>query len=413
VLKVPTVLARFRLGCHVDGAKILEMTEIHGSAQIQFATPSELCLLRAALLEGPPAGEALETWLASLQDEEIANGFSGLGSASRRLLPLVYRNAKPFIPPHLREALRLIHHEYWAANQKHRSHLQEFLAWFEQKGIPTLVLKGMALSVLHYHDMALRPMSDLDILVPEDRAPEAIDWLQREGWSSVYYRASAPRNRYFWCHTHAFPLEHPHYGTLDLHWHALAEATFEGADQPFWKDSVELALNSITTRSLNPTDQLIHACVHGFTANALPPIRWVADAVIVLRSSEVDWTRLLTLAKELHVTLPLSACLSFLRARFSAPIPEEVVGQLEAIVVDHAERRYFETLVHQAADWRQVLAYNLERHRRANRDRNPIVWIGSLPMQLQLHYNLPHFKDLGSFAFSRLKRRFHQRIGNS
>jgi len=102
-----------------------------------------------------------------------------------------------------------------------------------------------------------------------------------------------------------------------------------------------------------------------------------------------------------------------LRATFSAPIPEDVVGQLEAVVVDHGERRYFETLVHQAADWRQVLAYNLERHRRANRDRNPIVWIGSLPLQLQLHYNLPHFKDLGSFAFSRLKRRIHKRIGNS
>lgn len=413
VLKVPTVLARFRLGCHVDEAKILEMTELHGSAQIQFATPSELCLLRAALLEGPLAGEALESWLASLRDEEIARGFSGLGSASRRLLPLVYRNAKAFIPPHLKDAIRLIHHEYWAANQKHLNHLQELLAWFEQKGIPTMVLKGMALSVLHYRDMALRPMSDLDIMVPEDRAPEVIGWFQREGWSSLYYRANAPRNPYFRRHTHAFPLEDPHYGILDLHWHALAEATFEGADLPFWSDSVELAVNKIRSRALNPTDQLMHACVHGFTANAQPPIRWVADAVMVLRSSDVDWTRLLTLASELHVTVPLGSCLSFLRATFQAPIPEQVVRQLQAVLVDHAERRYFETLVHQNADWREVLAYNLERNRRANRDRNPLVGIGSLPLQLQLHYGLPNLKDLGSFAFSRLKRRIHKRIGSS
>jgi len=394
-------------------AKILEMTELHGSAQIQFATPSELCLLRAALLEGPPAGEALERWLASLQNEEIAHGFSGLGSASRRLLPLVYRNAKTFIPPHLKDPLRLIHHEYWADNQKRLNRLQELLLWFEEKQVPTLVLKGMALSILHYRDMALRPTSDLDILVPEDRAPEVVGWLQRDGWSPEYYLSSAPKQPYFYRHTHAIPMEHPHFGVLDLHWHVLAEATFRGADRPFWRDSVPLAVNRIQTRGLNPTDQLLHAGIHGFVANAFPPIRWIADAVIILRSSSVDWTRLVSLARELRVTIPLGDCLSFLRATFSAPVPEEVVDELKAVVVDQSERRYFETLVHQNADWREVLAYNLERNRRANRDRNPIVGIGSLPRQLQLHYNLPHLKDLGTFAFSKLKSRIHKRIGNS
>ncbi|MBZ5608241.1 MAG: nucleotidyltransferase family protein [Acidobacteriia bacterium] len=55
------------------------------------------------------------------------------------------------------------------------------LSWFEAHGCPTLVLKGMALTLLHYRDMALRPMSDLDILVPEDRAPEVVGLVQRDG----------------------------------------------------------------------------------------------------------------------------------------------------------------------------------------------------------------------------------------
>jgi putative nucleotidyltransferase-like protein len=389
------------------------MTEVSSPAQIQFVTPPELCLLRAALLEGPAAAKAAEKWLGLIQNDEAENGFRGLGSASRRLLPLVYRNCKAFLAPQVRDKLRLIHHEYWAANQKQLVHLQKLLPWFEANGTPTLVLKGMALTVLHYCDMALRPMADLDILVPEDAAPEVISRLQREGWLSEYYLPSAARRRYFFRHTHAIPLSHPEYGFVDLHWHVLAEATFKGADQTFWRDSVPLVINTMTTRALNPTDQIIHACVHGFPANVIASIRWIADTVIILRKSTVDWSRLVNLARDLHLTVPLSATLSFLRATFPTPIPEDVVRELSVIAVEPAERRYFETLVHHSANWREVLAYNLERHRRANRDRNSILSISTLPEQLQLHYNLPDLKDLGSFAVSRLRTRIRKRIGNS
>jgi len=389
------------------------MTEMPGSAPIQFATPSELLLLQAALLDGPPATEAAKTWLASLRNGETEPGFHGLGLASRRLLPMIYRNVKTSIPAHLRDELRLVHHEYWADNQKRFHRLQQLLSWFEAQGIPTLVLKGMALSILHYCDMALRPMSDLDILVPEDRAREVVGRLLHDGWTPDLYLPSAPKNRYFYRHIHAMPLAHPDYGVLDLHWHVLTEATFRGADWIFWRDSVPLAVNTIKTRALNPTDQLMHTCVHGFKANDVAPIRWIADAVTILRTSQMDWTRLVNLARNLHVTIPLAASLSFLRATFPTPIPEDVIGELGKVEVDHKERRYFETLIHRNVGWRDVLDYNLERHRRANRDRNPILGIPSLPRQLQLHYNLHHLKDLGAFAFSRLGKRIRERIGPS
>lgn len=389
------------------------MTEGLIGTQIQFVTPSQLALLRAALLEGPPAAEAASNWLALLGKREAEPGLPDLGLASRRLLPLVYRNLKTSIPARFRNELRLIHHEYWADNQKRFRRLQELLSWFEAFGIPTLVLKGMALSVLHYRDMAVRPMSDLDILVPEKSAPEVVGRLQREGWTPDLYLSSAPKNRYFYRHIHAINLTHPEYGALDLHWHVLAEATFRGADQSFWSDSVPLMAGTIKTRALNPTDQLMHACVHGFKANDLPPIRWVADAVTILRTNEMDWARLVNLAKYLRVTMPLGAALSFLRDTFQTPIPEDVADELKAAPVDQAERRYFEKLVHHSADWREVLAYNLERHRRANRGRHLILQIPSLPRQLQLHYNLPQLKDLGTFAVSRLGKRILKRLGHS
>ena len=380
------------------------------SGAIQFANPSELSLLRAALLEGQPAAEAATSWRSQLPDGEAQPGFPGLELPSRRLLPLVYWNVKTSVPPQLRDELRLVHHEYWAENLRRFQRLQELLPWFEAIGVPTLVLKGMAISVLHYRNMALRPMSDIDILVPENRAPEVVGRLQHEGWTSVYYPPSASKARYLYRHRHALALAHPRYGALDLHWHALADATFRGADRCFWNDSVPLAVNTIQTRALNPTDQLMHACVHGFRASRVPAIRWIADAMIILRTSQMDWTRLVNLARELHVTLPLGASLSFLRTTFPTPIPGQVIEELQAVAVDRAERRYFATL-HHAMDWRGLLVYSIERHRRANRHRNGILGILSLPRQLQLYYKLPHLKNLGSLAFSRLGQRIRQRSG--
>jgi len=387
------------------------MTEMRSSAPVQFATRPELLLLRAALLEAPAATEAATSWRAQLGN--TAPGFRGLELASRRLLPLVYRNVKTSAPAQLRDELRLVHHEYWVDNLKRFHRLQHLLPWFEANGFPTVVLKGMALSILHYRDMALRPMSDLDILVREDQAPEVTRRFQREGWTSVNFLQSGPKNRYFYRHTHAIHLAHPDYGVLDLHWHVLAEATFRGADRSFWRDSVPLAVNTIRTRALNPTDQLMHVCVHGSRANPVSPIRWIADAVTILRTSDMDWTRLVNLSKNLHVTVPLAASLSFLRATFPAPIPQDVVEELEAVAVDRKERRYFETLIHRNADWREVLAYNVERHRRANQDRNLILSLASFPVQLQLHYNLNHWTELGTFAFSRLWKRMREMVGPS
>jgi hypothetical protein len=387
------------------------MTGTPSPVQIQFASPSQLSLLRAALLDGPAASEAAKSWFALRRMEEMSLGFEALDVASRRLLPLVYRNLKTSVPAPLRNDLRLIYNEYWADNQKRLQHLENLLAWFQANEIPTLVLKGMALSLLHYRDMAARPTSDLDILMPEDRAQEAIGLLERDGWAPFLYLPSAPKKPYFYRHTHAIPFERPGSSDLDLHWHVLSESTFLGADQPFWHDSVPLTVKSVHTRALNPTDQLMHACVHGFRATDIPPIRWIADAVVILRTAPMDWNRLVNLAKYLHVTLPLALSLSFLRTTFPTPIPEEVVEELQAVPVDHAERRYFETLVHNNSDWREVLAYNLERHRRANRDRNPVLGAASLPRQLQLHYNLPNLKGLGSFALSRFAERLRKKAG--
>ena len=124
----------------------------------------------------------------------------------------------------------------------------------------------------------------------------------------------------------------------------LHAATFPGADSAFWDDSVPLSLNTMATRALNPTDQLLHVCVHGFTVTEVVPIRWIADALTILRTSQIDWRRLTKLARHLSVSIPLATTLRFLRDTFPTPIPCEVLGELASIRADASEQRYFRRL---------------------------------------------------------------------
>jgi Uncharacterised nucleotidyltransferase len=354
-----------------------------------FITPIQLAFLQAALTKAPDAIGAVEEWLASVRFAGTA-AFGELEPGLRRMLPLLYRNDHKSIDASLRPKLREIFFHFWIQNQKLFCRLEDVLAWFQTKGIPTLVLKGAALSLLHYRDRAVRPTSDLDILVPEERVRETIALLHEDGWSTSYIFPIAARNQYFYRHIHAIPFTHPQYGELDLHWHVLQTATFRGADGPFWTDSVPLQVNKVETLALNPTDQLLHACVHGFAANVVAPVRWIADAITVLRTSEIDWSRLAMLARYLHVTVPLGATLAFLRARFQAEVPAEVVANLMSFRVPRSDQRYFEQLTCLKRNWRENVAYNWERHRRAHRDLHPLLRIAAIP------------RDLGSFAFYRL-----------
>ena len=375
---------------------------------IPLVGPYELALLRAALVEGPKVEEAAQCWLSFHRN---GRGFAGLGPGLRRLVPLAYRNVKAFVPPELRGELRNIHVEYWADNQKRFHRLESLLTWFHSNDVPTLVLKGIALSVLHYRDMAVRPTSDFDILVPEEQAHEVIDRLLRDGWTTCVYFPDAPKIDYFYRHIHGVAFSRPDYGDLDLHWHVLHHATLPGVDRPFWDESVPLQVNAVTTRALNPTDQLLHACVHGYAANNVSPIRWIADAVTVVRTSEINWARLVKLSRELRVSVPVHAALSYLHATFATPIPPDTLGELASIRVDAPERGYFERLAQLKIDWRGILADNMERHRRANSDRHPLRRLVSLPRRFQLHHNLPQLRDFGPFAFSLFRKQIRKGLG--
>jgi hypothetical protein len=89
------------------------------------------------------------------------------------------------------------------------------------------------------------------------------------------------------------------------------------------------------------TDLLFHVCAHGLQWSWTPQIRWIPDALTVLRSSaEIDWERLLNLAALAEMNVRLHHALGYLRERFEAPVPVTVLGRLQS-AGGHWERREY------------------------------------------------------------------------
>jgi hypothetical protein len=214
--------------------------------------------------------------------------------------------------------------------------VESTLQTFHDAGIRTMLLKGAALTLLSYRDYGLRPMTDFDVAIPEPDVPRALGVLHKLGWGHITGKTGADLEHMLAAShsTSFFNGER----RLDLHsrigfnfWrHALPDP---------WKDSVPLQLNSIQTASLHPTDMLIHVCVHGFSWNPVPPLRWIADAAVLLQAeSALDWASVLARAKEAHLTLPLYMSLHYLQALLDLDIPASVMRDLQTAPVSLIER---------------------------------------------------------------------------
>ncbi len=294
-------------------------------------------LLRAALLAGEPARQAWEEWWRATDLDRLDPG-------SFRLLPLLFANLKRLgIEGPLLPRIKGVYRHFWYRNQLFFHQMAGLLEALQRADIPVLLLKGGALALLYYSDPSQRPMADLDLLIrPADR-PRALAFLHEKGWTPIYFQAFDELSpSYLSCVTgHGF--RHEKVGELDLHWYLLSTCSTGSADAGLWERAVDLDFRGVRCRSLGPTDMLFHICTHGAAWNDIPPIRWAADASLILQraSGAIDWSLLVKLARDQERIPALRDTLGYLRERLDAQVPAAVLDELRALPVPPAlEKEY-------------------------------------------------------------------------
>ena len=287
-------------------------------------TREQELLLRAAWWRGIEAIDAWEKWRLSVD-------LSALDAGSTRVLPQLYLNLRANgLDPLLLEPFKEVYRQAWSDNQRHFQHASALLQRFHDAGIKTMALKGAALIANYYKDFGARPMGDFDILVPTDQRAAAITLLALWGWR--------PRELLPVYNSRAFIDTENH--EIDLHWHVLQECLDANADADFWSGAMHARIGDVSTFILNPTDMLLHICVHGFRWTRVPPIRWVADAMVILNSAAggIDWARLIAQAKTRALVRVMREALSYLREQMNAPIPGETLRRLKGLPISRLER---------------------------------------------------------------------------
>ncbi|MFN2532163.1 MAG: nucleotidyltransferase family protein [Pyrinomonadaceae bacterium] len=299
-----------------------------------WPTKSQELLLRACLLSGHEAAIAWRQWQSIFDARSFDEG-------SRRLLPLLYRNLRKqkIIGPEITR-LKEDYFYTWSQNQFCLRGIETLIDAFNQRGIRNILLKGSALALLYYEDVGLRPMKDIDVLVCRNQAKQSMQLLTSLGWKPRYASPEA-----FIPFEQAIEFISPNSLNLDLHWRLMWEGRQDLDDDEFWAASMPMRFEGTETRALNSADQLLHVCVHGAKWNDTSSLRWIADAMMIIQSQkfDVDWTRVVRLARERQLILPLRETLSYLNRLLEAGVSTEVLTELQGARITRFERWSYRT----------------------------------------------------------------------
>lgn len=365
-----------------------------------WPSPWQEQLLDAAL--GPDDG-VTAAWEGMLGGRSLALIHD---PAAQRILPIVAERLQRVDPGHRDlPALRSIRRGAWVTNMAVLDRCAPYVTALEDAGFEPLILKGLPLAAAYYRDMSLRPMADLDVLVPDDRFDAGLDLLVSMGLQSAHGAAQTRT------HNHgAGLLDSDGNASLDLHF-TLDRWLDTGA--AVWSTSTRFTLpnSDVSFAAPDPTVMFAHCCIHGVRTMATVNLRWICDAAKILEfhADDIDWGRVAAMCSGPGVLLVREAC-GYLAGRFDLPIPQQAFSVLEARPVTVADR-----LIHKVAVGRDpaertgklmVTASTWARSRTGDG-----FWrsLRELPRFLVYHWDLESARQIPGFIAKRVTRRLGRR----
>ncbi len=294
-----------------------------------WPTKEQTLLLKACLAGPELARKAFADWHGRVNIFKLDHG-------SNRLMALLYRNlerAGVRAPEH--EVLKGNWRYHWYLNKTRWREFGELGKQFEAAGLPMLALKGVSLAPFVYQDLGTRPMADFDLLVPKARAREAADFLRGAG-----YRTVTKNIEQKFAEANGVEFYRDGSSCVDLHWHVLHDALVDWSDEEFWARSETRVFEGVEARTLGPEDHFLHACAHGMRYNPVPPLRWLADATLLLEreGARMDVDYLMRAAERRRLADPVRRTLDWIARHLDLPAGNPVLAARRGVRVSVYEK---------------------------------------------------------------------------
>lgn len=273
-----------------------------------------------------------------------------LSTADRhRVTPLLHgaitaANLQAALPVAVRQYLAETYCRTAVANTLLLHELGQLLAEFHRRSIASTLLKGPALALALYPDIATRPMRDIDLLVRRQDVRQVFSILIDRG-----YHAPAPgsmsNDHIRFENETLFVKDGKSPAMVDIHWH-LFDSPFYQEDALlawFWQTRAPLAIGAEATAMFAPVAQLLYLCGHFTLHHQAHGLLWLHDIAQLLRlhGAAVDWTLVWSQSRRARLSLALQHALTAVARDFPGVIPDAAWAAQPPSDATAAEQRIF------------------------------------------------------------------------
>lgn len=237
------------------------------------------------------------------------------GAIAYNVAPLLYHRLKVSNPGGIvpEDAARKLRKSYLYSavkNMKLYQDLSMLARAFQGDGLRFIVLKGAHLAKIVYANIALRQMSDLDLLVREDDLPRVIRILLDMGYNPV----EPFTEKDITClRLPSFVKENA--APIEIHWHIkYSGSPFLIDIDSLWERARPVIINDVQVLVLSPEDLVLHLCLHAthhILEVGLRPFCDLFEAISRYRN-EIDWEQVQLRSREWKMDRPLYLMLHLL-----------------------------------------------------------------------------------------------------
>ncbi len=190
------------------------------------------------------------------------------------ILPLMYwkvRNLPEPLQPPLEIVDRLRETFLWSRMRSllFERQISEIIDAFRARKLDMLVLKGPALGRVVYPDPAVRPSSDIDLLLSPDKVVQAGTILEELGYKNIFNRFAGHKD---FSNEEIFVDQSNNKSkvNVEVHWdlHRFSVLTGEIEFEELYNRAIEVNIDSGPIfRALHPVDELINSALHLVTSH--------------------------------------------------------------------------------------------------------------------------------------------------
>ena len=217
----------------------------------------------------------------------------------------------------------------------YRTELVRIVRQLNEASIPVIALKGSALMRFVYTSPGVRPMADIDLLVPDADVHRAHDIVKGMGYRAAEDDSEDPRH---WeLHQHLpILIGLDRAVAVEVHRHVVRKDSALAFNiDDFWSRAKWTDFDGVPVRVLAPEDLLLHLAVNFFRDRrfySLAALSQLTDIAEVCRfharSEGIDWATLRSRARNYGIDGPVACALTLAAGLVDAPVPSSTVGSM-------------------------------------------------------------------------------------